>query len=91
MSGDGEWYANGPMVVDKYTQTGQRWLRAKTVKSGHSRRYKRRLLSCTKKREEEKGGIITGEGSHNRKQGKRKERKDKRKNRNKERKDKTES
>ena len=31
------------MVVDRYTQTKQRWLRAKIVKSGHSRYYKEAL------------------------------------------------
>ena len=49
MSSDGEWHTDGPVVVGKYTQIRQRWLRAKTVKSGHGRRYKRRLLSCAKR------------------------------------------
>ena len=35
------------MVVDKYTQTRQRWLRAKIVKSSHSRHYKKKPLLCT--------------------------------------------
>ena len=30
-----------PMVVDKYTQTRKRWLRAKIVKFGHDRHYKK--------------------------------------------------
>ena len=47
----GEWHTDGLVVVGKYTQTRQRWLRAKTVKSGHGRRYKRRPLSCVKGRE----------------------------------------
>ena len=50
MSGDGEWHTNGPVVVGKYTQNKQRWLKAKTVKSGHNRRYKRRPLPCIKER-----------------------------------------
>ena len=44
MSGDGEWHTDGPVVVSKYTQTRQMWLRAKTVKFGHGRSYKRRPL-----------------------------------------------
>ena len=30
-----------PVVVDKYTQTRQRWLKGKIVKSGHGRHYKK--------------------------------------------------
>ena len=41
LSGAGEGDANEPMVVGKYTQTRQRWLKGKIVKSGHSRRYKK--------------------------------------------------
>ena len=37
--GDGEWHIVEPMVVGKYTQTRQRWLRSKIVKSGHDRYY----------------------------------------------------
>ena len=40
LSGDGEWHTNGPIVVGKYTQTRQRWLRAKIVKFGHGKHYK---------------------------------------------------
>ena len=40
LSGDGE---DGLMVVSKYIQTRQRWLRAKIVKSGHGRHYKEAL------------------------------------------------
>ena len=40
LSGDGEWHTVGPVVVDKYTQTKQRWLRDRIVKSGHDRHYK---------------------------------------------------
>ena len=43
MFGDGEWHTNGPIVVGKYTQTRQRWLRAKIVKFGHSKHYKEAL------------------------------------------------
>ena len=49
MFGDGEWHTDGLVLVIKYTQTRQMWLGAKTVKSGHGRRYKRRLLPCTKR------------------------------------------
>ena len=35
------------VVVGKYTQTKQRQLRAKIVKSSHSRHYKKEPLLCT--------------------------------------------
>ena len=41
MSRAGEGDADEPVVVGKYTQTGQRWLDGKIVKSGHSRHYKK--------------------------------------------------
>ena len=44
LSGDGGWHLDGPVVVGKYTQTRQRRLRAKTVKSSHDRHYKKRVL-----------------------------------------------
>ena len=34
------------MVVGKYTQTRQMWLRAKIVKSSHDRHYKKKPLLC---------------------------------------------
>ena len=43
----GEWHTDGLVVVGKYTQTRQRWLRAKIVKSSHGRHYKREFLLCT--------------------------------------------
>ena len=43
LSDDGEWLTVGPVVVGRYTQIRQRWLRAKIVKSGHSRHYKKAL------------------------------------------------
>ena len=45
MSGGGEWHTD--VVVGKYTQTKQRWLRAKIVKFSHSRHYKKKPLLCT--------------------------------------------
>jgi len=36
------------MVVGRYTQTRQRWLRAKIVKSGHDRHYKEALVMYRK-------------------------------------------
>ena len=39
--GAGEGDANEPVVVGKYTQTRQRWLKGKIVKSSYSRRYKK--------------------------------------------------
>ena len=40
MSGDREWLTIGSVVVGRYTQTRQRWLRVKIVKSSHGRYYK---------------------------------------------------
>ena len=48
LSGDREWHTDEPVVVDKYTQTRQRLLRAKIVKSDHSKHYKGSFLLCTK-------------------------------------------
>ena len=39
--GAGEGDENELVVVGKYTQTRQRWLKGKIVKSGHGRRYKK--------------------------------------------------
>ena len=41
MFGVGEGDADEPVVVGKYTQTKQRWLKGKIVKSGHGRHYKK--------------------------------------------------
>ena len=41
LSGAWEGDANEPVVVDKYTQARQRWLKGKIVKSGHGRCYKK--------------------------------------------------
>jgi len=38
------------MVVGRYTQTRQRWLRDKIVKSGHGKHYKRALTVYSKER-----------------------------------------
>ena len=43
MSGGGEWNTDEPVVVGKYTQTKQRWLKGKIVKYGHGRHYKKTL------------------------------------------------
>ena len=45
LSGDGGWHTDGTVMVGQYSQTRQRRLRAKTVKSGHGRHYKKRTLS----------------------------------------------
>ena len=46
LSGDrGGGHIDGTVIVDQYTQTRRRRLRAKTVKSGHGRHYKKRVLS----------------------------------------------
>ena len=55
--GDGGWHTDGPVVVGKYTQTRQRRLRAKTVKSDHGRHYKKRPWSLTKRRTTTTGTI----------------------------------
>ena len=47
LSSDGEWYTDGPVVVGKYTQSRQRLLRAKIVKSDYGKHYKGSLLPCT--------------------------------------------
>ena len=43
MSGDGEWHTDRPVVGGRYTQTRQRWLKVKTIKSGHGRHCKEAL------------------------------------------------
>ena len=44
LSGDGGWHIDGTVMVSQYTQTKQRRLRAKTIKFGHGRHYKKRVL-----------------------------------------------
>ena len=44
LSGDRGWHIDKPVVVGQYTQTRQRRLRAKIVKSSHGRYYKKRTL-----------------------------------------------
>ena len=36
--------ANEPVVVGKYTQTRQRWLKGKMIKSDHGRHYKKTFI-----------------------------------------------
>ena len=43
LSGDGGWHIDGTVIVGQYTQTKQRRLRAKTVKSGHDKHYKKKV------------------------------------------------
>ena len=43
MSSDEEWHTNKPIVVGKYTQTRQKLLKVKIVKSGHGKHYKEAL------------------------------------------------
>ena len=52
LSDDGEWLTVGPVVVSRYTQTIQRWLRVKIVKSGHGRHYKEAFAEYKKKVEQ---------------------------------------
>ena len=44
MSGAGEGDTEEPVVIDKYTQTRQRLLKGKIVKSGHGRHYKKTFI-----------------------------------------------
>ena len=53
LSRDGEGDANKPVVVGRYTQTRQRWLGAKIVKSSHGRHYKKGPCSEQEQEEEE--------------------------------------
>ena len=41
LSGVGEGDADEPVVVGKYTQTRQRWLKGKIIKFSHNRCYKK--------------------------------------------------
>ena len=58
MSRGGEWNTDEPVLVGKYTQTRQRWLKGKIVKYGHSRHYKKTFIvprkGVEKTREEHK-------------------------------------
>ena len=65
-----------PMVVSKYTKTKQRWLRAKIVKSGHDRHYKKGDLNRAQGGRR-RGNKTLKEKPQNRKQALRKERKKK--------------
>ena len=42
--GAGEGDANELVMVDKYTQTRQMWLKGKIVKSGHDMHYKKTCI-----------------------------------------------
>ena len=55
MSGGGEWNTNKPVVVGKYTQTRQRWLKGKIVKYGHGWHYKK-TFTVPRKRESKNRG-----------------------------------
>ena len=41
MSGGGDWNTDELVVIGKYTQTRQRWLKGKIVKYGHGMHYKK--------------------------------------------------
>ena len=56
MSGGGEWNTDKPVVVGKYTQTRQRWLKGKIVKYGHGRHYKK-TFTVPRKRESKNRGV----------------------------------
>ena len=55
MSGAGEGDTEEPVVIDKYTQTRQRLLKGKIVKSGHGRHYKKTFTVPRTKRSKNKG------------------------------------
>ena len=48
LSSDGGWHTDGTVMVNQYTQTKQRRLRAKTVKSGHDKHYKKKGLAVNR-------------------------------------------
>ena len=48
LSNNGEWHIDGSVVVGRYTQTRQRWLRAKIIKYDHDKHYKEALAVCKK-------------------------------------------
>ena len=56
LSRAGEGDANEPIVVGKYTQTRQRWLKGKIVKYGHGRHYKK-TFTVPRKRESKNRGV----------------------------------
>ena len=60
MSEGGEWNTDESVIVGKYTQTRQRWLKGKIVKYGHGRHYKRAFTVLRT------GDRKTGEGHKNR-------------------------
>ena len=60
MFGGGEWNTDKLVIVGKYTQTRQRWLKGKIVKYGHVRHYKR-TFTMPRTRDQK-----TGEGHKNR-------------------------
>ena len=55
MSGAGEGDTEEPVVIDKYTQTRQRLLKGKIVKSGHGRHYKKTFTVPRTKGSKNKG------------------------------------
>ena len=55
MSGGGEWNTDKPVVVGKYIQTRQRWLKGKIVKYGHGRHYKKTFTMPRKRESKNKG------------------------------------
>ena len=55
MPGAGEGDADEPVVVGKYTQTRQRWLKGKIVKSGHGKHYKKTFTVPRTKESKNKG------------------------------------
>ena len=55
MSGAGEGDTEEPVVVDKYTQTRQKLLKGKIVKSGHDRHYKKTFTVPRTKGSKNKG------------------------------------
>ena len=55
MSGGGEWNTDKPVVVGKYTQSRQRWLKGKIVKYSHGRHYKK-TFTVPRKRESKNRG-----------------------------------
>ena len=55
MSGGGDWNTSKLVVIGKYTQTRQRWLKGKIVKYGHGRHYKKTFTVAKKGESKNRG------------------------------------
>ena len=79
MSGAGERDAGKLVVVGKYTQTRQRWLKGKIVKSCHGKHYKKAFI-VPRTGGRKNGGRTRKEKYNRKKVGKQEKEKDKKEN-----------